>query len=66
MAGEMDTKVKLMTIVKDFISVRSFITLGAFGLAYVLIYKGIELPSLLTHIIDILLGCQYLDYSLIS
>ncbi len=43
-------------ILKDFFSVRSFITLGAFTLAYVLMYQGKVLPDLLKSIIDLLLG----------
>ena len=40
----------------DFFSVRSFITLGAFFLAYILMYQNKEIPELLSHIIDLLLG----------
>ena len=43
-------------ILKDFLCVRSFITLGAFGLAYLMIYQGKPLPDLLKSIIDLLLG----------
>ena len=43
-------------LLKDFFSVRSFITLGAFGLAYYLMRKGLPLPDLLRSIIDLLLG----------
>lgn len=56
MAGENDSKVGWVKIFKDFLSVRSVITLGAFWLAYNLMYRGWELPAMLNHIIDILLG----------
>ena len=45
-----------MEIFKDFICVRSFITLGAFGLAYYLMGKSLPIPELLKSIIDLLLG----------
>jgi len=40
----------------DFISVRSFITIGAFFLAYYLMLKELQIPDLLRSIIDLLLG----------
>jgi hypothetical protein len=43
-------------ILKDLVSVRSFITLGAFGLAYILMYKNMPIPTQLNSIIDLLLG----------
>lgn len=43
-------------IQEDFLSVRSFITLGAFGLAYYLMGIGASVPELLKSIIDLLLG----------
>ena len=43
-------------ILKDFFCVRSFITLGAFVLAYYLMAKGTPIPELLKSIIDLLLG----------
>lgn len=43
-------------VLDDFFSVRSFITIGAFGIAYWLIYKGKPVPEQLAHIIDLLLG----------
>ena len=43
-------------VLNDFLNVRSFITLGGFGLLYVMIYRGKIEPAFLTHIIDILLG----------
>jgi hypothetical protein len=46
----------MIEILKDFLSVRSLITMGAFGLAYILMYKGQPIPELLAHIIDLLLG----------
>lgn len=45
-----------LKIIKDFLCVRSFITLGAFGLGYVMIYQGKIKPDLLVNIIDLLLG----------
>ena len=46
----------LIELVKDFVSVRSAITLGAFGLTYYLFYIGKEIPPMLSTIIDLLLG----------
>lgn len=46
----------LNDIIKDFLCVRSFITLGAFFLLYNLMAQGAEIPAYLTHIVDILLG----------
>ena len=43
-------------IVKDFLCVRSFITLGAFGIAYYLSATAKPVPDLLIRIIDLLLG----------
>ena len=43
-------------IKEDFLSVRSAITLGAFILAYVLIYQGKLEVQFLERIIDLLLG----------
>ena len=43
-------------IIKDFVCVRSVITLGAFGLGYIMIYQGKIKPDLLINIIDLLLG----------
>lgn len=43
-------------IIKDFFSVRSFITLGAFGIAYSMMYDAKPLPDLLISIINLLLG----------
>lgn len=47
---------EVLEIIKDFLCVRSFITLGAFGLAYYLMGKGMPIPELLKSIIDLLLG----------
>lgn len=47
---------EIVEILKDFLCVRSFITAGAFGLAYYLMGKGIPVPELLKSIIDLLLG----------
>ncbi len=46
----------LKGIIKDFVSVRSVITLGAFLLLYNLIWVGRPVPDVLLHLIDILLG----------
>jgi hypothetical protein len=43
-------------LVDDFISVRTFITLGAFGLAYYLMARDLPVPDLLKSIVDLLLG----------
>ena len=43
-------------ILKDFFSVRSFITLGAFVVLYKLVWTGTEVPPMIAHIVDILLG----------
>jgi hypothetical protein len=43
-------------ILEDFLSVRSVITLGAFFLAYALMWVGKPIPELLKSIIDLLLG----------
>ena len=54
-----DRIVKVLTdILKDFVCVRSFITLGAFGVLYSMVYKGkgAEIPDILLHIVDLLLG----------
>ena len=51
-----ETSKFLQEIVKDFICVRSFITLGAFGLAYFMMGTGKEIPDLLMNIVDLLLG----------
>ena len=48
---------KLYTIIlKDFLSVRSIITLGAFLLLYYMIWEGKPIPNILLHIVDLLLG----------
>ncbi len=51
-----DARETVKEILKDFFCVRSFITLGAFGLAYWLMHKGAPIPELLKSIIDLLLG----------
>jgi len=43
-------------IIKDFINVRSFITLGAFACIYILVIKGKLGPDVVLHIADTLLG----------
>ena len=43
-------------IFKDFLCVRSFITIGGFGIAYYMMFKGMTLPDLLVGIINLLLG----------
>jgi len=55
----MDTNKKdeiIEKILKDFLSVRTIITLGTFIVAYRIIWIGGEVPELLKHIIDLLLG----------
>ena len=48
---------KLYTIIlKDFLSVRSIITLGAFLLLYYMLWEGKPIPNILLHIVDLLLG----------
>ena len=47
---------EIVEILKDFLCVRSFITLGAFGLAYYLMGRSLPIPELLKSIIDLLLG----------
>ena len=49
----------LMTFIeifKDFVCVRSFITVGAFGIAYYLMLTSKPIPDLLMSIVDLLLG----------
>lgn len=46
----------LFDILKDFLTVRSFITLGAFFTLYSFVWTGREIPSIIAHIVDILLG----------
>lgn len=46
-------------LAKDIISVRSMITLGAFFLAYILIYQGKVVPDILRSLIDLLLGYYF-------
>jgi hypothetical protein len=43
-------------IKEDFLSVRSFITIGAFFLAYIMMSNQQMIPDLLRSIIDLLLG----------
>jgi hypothetical protein len=43
-------------IVEDFLSVRSLVTLGGFFTVYGLVWRGIEVPPIVAHIVDILLG----------
>ena len=43
-------------IIKDFIRVRSFITLGAFSLSFWMMGHNKEIPDMLMHIVDLLLG----------
>lgn len=54
----MDDKIweLIKEIIKDFFCVRSFITLGAFGIAYYLCATKQPVPDLLLRIIDLLLG----------
>ncbi len=40
----------------DFVSVRSFITLGAFFTVYVLVWNGQPVPDVIIRIVDLLLG----------
>jgi hypothetical protein len=48
--------INMDSIVKDFINVRSFITLGAFGIVYILSWQGRPVPDVILRIIDLLLG----------
>ena len=50
------TKEILFGILKDFVNVRTVITLGAFMSAYVLCWQGKPVPELVIRIIDLLLG----------
>jgi hypothetical protein len=43
-------------LIKDFISVRSFITLGAFATVYVMTWNGKIAPDIIVRIVDLLLG----------
>jgi hypothetical protein len=43
-------------IIKDFVNVRSAITLGAFACIYILVIKGKLGPDVVLHIADTLLG----------
>jgi hypothetical protein len=43
-------------IIEDFLSVRSLVTLGGFFTVYGLVWRGIEVPPIVAHIVDILLG----------
>ncbi len=47
---------KLLLILDDFFSVRSFITLGAFGSVYALSWLGKPVPDIIIRIVDLLLG----------
>lgn len=43
-------------LLKDFLSVRSFITLGAFFTAYGMVWFGKPIPDVILRIVDLLLG----------
>lgn len=47
---------KLLDIADDFLNVRTVITLGAFITVYVLVWQAKEVPQIISHIMDILLG----------
>lgn len=53
--GLIDTRIP-PEVIKDFISVRSFITLGAFFSAYVLSWLGKPVPEVILRVVDLLLG----------
>ena len=47
---------KIVEIISDFISVRTFITLGAFFSIYILCWLGKPVPDIIVRIVDLLLG----------
>jgi len=52
----LDAKETFRQVVKDFFSVRSFITIGAFGTAYFMSWQGKQITDIIIRIIDLLLG----------
>lgn len=47
---------KIFALFDDLLSVRSIITLGAFYTLYWLVWNAKPIPSIIAHLIDILLG----------
>ena len=52
----MSWKEKILDVVDDFLTVRSFITLGAFGTVYWMSWTKQIPVDTITHIMDVLLG----------
>jgi hypothetical protein len=52
----MEEKDFMQILIKDFLSVRSLITFGAFATVYILTWRGKIPPEVVTRIVDLLLG----------